>query len=727
MPITFDAATRRFHLTDGTSFSRILAVMDEPTGNPGLMDIYYGGALPQAAVACVPYKVQIGASFDGYYEAATTAYPTAGRGDFRPVACAVRETDGSCCPILTYEGYRITAGKPTLPGLPAVYAEGENEATTLEITMRDAKTGLEVTLLYTVMEKLHALTSSVRYHNGGKELLVLEKSASCTVNLYGMRDILHLFGGWAKERKPERTPVSHATFTMRSNRGASGHEHNPFLALMAKDATEQQGEVLGVNLVWSGSYLMEVNGDNLDHVRLVAGLEETDWRLAPGADFQTPEAVMVYSDQGLNGMSHIFHKLYRQRLCRGEWRDRVRPLLINNWEATYFDFNEEKLMAIARKAAELGVELFVLDDGWFGKRNNDDCSLGDWVVNKQKLPGGLEGFAEKLRGLGLDFGLWFEPEMISPDSDLYRAHPDWCLHVAGRPRTEARNQLILDMSRKDVQDYLVDMLTGILSSGVISYIKWDMNRNFSEVGSALLAPEDFKSLPVRYMLGLYRVLETVTARFPKVLFESCSGGGGRFDAGMLYYMPQTWTSDDTDGVERVGIQWGTSVVYPISAISAHVSAVPNHQVGRVTTMKFRGDVALGGNMGYELNLAAQTEEDLAVIRQQVETVKRFRTLTQQGQFTRLQSPFEHRIAAWQFASENQDELLICLFQLHAAPNPADVYIRVTDVDTQAVYQDDDGNLYAGGVLKYQGIRAPFREMHGDDHNSVVLHLTKVEG
>lgn len=726
MPITYDASARRFHLTDGKTFSRVLAVIDEPGGNPGLQELYLGAALPEAAVSCVPQGFPPSASFDGYHQLAPYAYPTAGRGDFRPTACAVREPDGTCGPVLAYAGHTIYPGKPLLPGLPAVYIEAEAEATTLELTLRDAKTGLEAVLCYTVLEAFHALACSVRFHNSGTQALVLEKALSCAMNLTGEWELMHLYGAWSRERQPERTAIPHATFTLRSNRGASGHEHNPFLALLAPTADERQGEVWGVSLVWSGSFLMEVNKDVRDHVRLVAGLDPCHWRLLPGEDFHTPETVLVRSDAGLNGMSQRFHALYRRRLCRGPWRDRIRPLLVNNWEATYFDFNEEKLLAIAGKAAELGLELFVLDDGWFGKRNNDNCSLGDWTVNTDKLPGGLEGFAEKLHALGLRFGLWLEPEMISPDSELYRAHPDWCLHAPGRYRTQQRNQLILDMSRPEIQDYLIDTISGLLGSGAIDYIKWDMNRNFDEAGSAALAPEDMKSLHVRYMLGLYRVLETLTARFPDVLFESCSGGGGRFDPGMLAYMPQTWTSDDTDGVERVGIQWGTSMVYPVSAISAHVSAVPNHQVGRVTTMKFRGDVALGGNMGYELNLATQTPEDLAVIRQQVDTVKRFRSLIQQGRFTRLRDPFTSRIAAWQFAAEDQAEILLCVFQLHASPNPEDIYIRVEDIDDQALYMDDAGVTYAGGVLKHQGWRACFGENgHREDHDSLVLHLRRV--
>ncbi|MDD3336096.1 MAG: alpha-galactosidase [Eubacteriales bacterium] len=715
---------RVFHLTDGVVFSRVLALTASPDGQDALMDLYYGPALPKEAAELLPTDVRMSASFDGWREIAPLLYPEAGRGDYRPAACAVRGPDGALCSELRFVSADIQTGKPVLDGLPAVYTDKDEEADTLILHLRDERSGLLVDLSFTVMNQLHALTCSAVYRNEGKETLTLVKSASATLSLRGPHDILHLHGAWARERKPERVPCSHSCFTLRSERGASGHEHNPFLALLEPSANEHQGSVWGASLIWSGSFLMECDQDSRDDLRLTAGVIPCDWELQPGDVFTTPECVLVYSAEGLNGMSHIYHTLYRTRLCRGYWRDRVRPLLVNNWEATYFDFNEEKLMTIAKKAAQLGIELFVLDDGWFGKRDNDDCSLGDWVENPRKLPNGLMGLSEKIHGLGLQFGLWLEPEMISPDSDLYRAHPDWCLHVSDRHRTQARNQLILDLSRTDVQDYLIDMLNRVLSSAEINYIKWDMNRNFAETGSALLTPAQQSSVHVRYMLGLYRVLETITTRFPKVLFESCSGGGGRFDPGMLYYMPQTWTSDDTDAVERVGIQWGTSIVYPCSTMGAHVSAVPNHQIGRVTTMDFRGNVALSGNMGYELDLSTLSAEDLEVIRRQVQQVKRFGSLIQQGRFTRLESPFEGRVAAWQFTSADQQEVLVCVFQLSAAPNSVVPRIRVRDI-AEGLYQSDDGMVYSGAVLRHSGLCVSFTgEREAQDHDSFVLHLTK---
>lgn len=729
MPIYQHQDPLLFHLTDGATFSRILKEITEPGGNRTLKEVYFGAALPDEAAKFAQEETKPRVSFDGTHQLDAPLLPTRGRGDFRPAMVSIRESNGSQCPVLRLDGWEIVQGKPDIPGLPATYVEAGDDAHTLILTFLDDASGAKVTLYQTVFASFHALTSHMKVENRGTQPLTLEKMASIAFHQRRQMDILHLYGAWGKERHVERIKPLHGTYSLESARGASGHQHNPFLALMAPDATEFHGLVLGVSLVYSGSFLMEVDGDTMDCTRVTAGIHPCAWTLQPGETFFTPEAVAVVSAKGLNGMSQTFHNLYRKRLCRGEWRDRPRPVLVNNWEGTYFNFNEEKLHAIARTAASLGIELFVLDDGWFGKRNLDNCSLGDWYVNKDKLPHGLEGLRDALHDMGLMFGLWVEPEMISPDSDLYRAHPDWCLHAPNRHRTEERQQLILDLTRPDVQDYIIDTLTRLFQSSGVEYIKWDMNRNWGEDGSAWLPAIQQTEVHHRYMLGLYRILDTVTKRFPHILFESCSGGGGRFDPGMLAYMPQTWTSDDTDGVERLMIQYGTSVVYPASSMGAHVSAVPNHQVGRVTSLQYRGDVALGGNMGYELDLSILSQEELEEIRQQVARVKEVRHLTNGGRFTRLMSPFDTRFAAWQFASEDQQELLLCVYQRHAAANPGTVYILVADVDESALYQDEAGNRYPGALLKHQGYRVPF----GDDwrrlrdYDSIVLHLKAVDG
>ena len=442
--------------------------------------------------------------------------------------------------------------------------------------------------------------------------------------------------------------------------------------------------MFGFSLVYSGSFVGGVEVDQFHTSRAYLGINPFDfsWRLEPGESFQTPEAVMVFSAAGLGGMSHVYHELYRTRLCRGKFRDAVRPILVNNWEATYFNFNADKIESIAQAGSKLGIELFVLDDGWFGKRDNDNSSLGDWVVDYKKLPGGLNDLAERVRSHGLQFGLWFEPEMVSPDSELYRAHPDWCLHVPGYRRTEARQQLILDLSREDVQSYIVKSLSDILNHAPITYVKWDMNRNMSEIGSELLPAERQRETAHRYMLGLYSVLERITSAFPHILFESCSGGGGRFDPGMLYYMPQTWTSDNTDAVSRLKIQYGTSIVYPISTMGAHVSAVPNHQTGRMTPLRTRGDVAMSGNFGYELDLTQFTDAENEEVKRQVSLVKEVRELVQFGTFYRLLSPFEGNQTAWMFVSKDQQEVFLVHTTVLNEPNAPLSRLRLKGLRSQ---------------------------------------------
>ena len=436
-------------------------------------------------------------------------------------------------------------------------------------------------------------------------------------------DFMQLSGSWGRERHVERIALNTGNKSIESRRGASGHQQNPFIALLSRDANEEHGEVYGFSLVYSGNFLAQAEIDQYNTTRISMGINPFgfSWLLESGETFQTPEVVMVYSSEGIGKMSRIYHKLYRTRLCRGKFRDTVRPVLVNNWEATYFDFNAEKIEDIAKVGKQLGIELFVLDEGWFGKRDNDKTTLGDWVVDKNKLPKGLEYLANRVNKLGMQFGLWFEPEMISPDSDLYRAHPDWCIHVPNRTRSKARTQLILDLSRKGVCDYIITSVSSILKSAPISYVKWDMNRNMTEIGSLLLPAERQRETAHRYMLGLYSVMNSITTSFPNILFESCSGGGGRFDPGILFYMPQTWASDNTDAVERLKIQFGTSIVYPVSTIGSHVSAVPNHQVYRHTSLKMRGDVAMSGNFGYELDLTKFSieEKEQVTLLQKIET------------------------------------------------------------------------------------------------------------
>jgi len=642
-------------------------------------------------------------------------YPAFGNTDFRSPAFQVRQEDGSTVTDLAYQSYRIVEGKPELDGLPSVYAESPAEAQTLEVTLVDAALGLEVILSWTLMVDLDVVTRSVRFRNQGPRPLTLLRALSASFDFEHSRfELLQLSGSWARERHLSQAPLHPGVQGFGSARGASSHQHNPFLALVTPGTDEDTGEVRAMNLVYSGNFLAQAEVDPWGGTRMSLGINpfEFTWNMDPGASFQTPEAVLVYSHDGLGGMSRKFHQTYRTRLCRGAWRDRERPVLINNWEATYFDFNEAKILALAEEARAVGIELLVLDDGWFGRRDDDKTSLGDWVVDRRKLPGGLASLAEGIRSRGLQFGLWFEPEMFSPDSDLYRAHPDWCLHTTGRTRSEGRSQLVLDLSRTDVQDHLVAAVSKVLREAPISYVKWDMNRHQTEAGSALLPADRQAETQHRYMLGLYSVMERITSAFPAVLFESCSGGGGRFDPGILFYMPQAWTSDNTDAVERLKIQWGTSLVYPPSSMGAHVSAVPNHQVNRNTPLRTRYDVARTGAFGYELDLTKLPAAEKDEIRHQVAEFKADRKLLQFGTFHRLLSPFEGNQTAWMSVSEDRRDAVVTFVRVLAVPNGPQAVLKLTGLAPGLTYRiDGTEGAWTGEELMGWGLRLP--DLWGD--------------
>jgi len=719
MSIFFDEKQKSFYLGVGKA-SYVLHV--DEAGR--LLNLHWGARVPDGAIQPALSHYPTLASFDPRTNALPWELPTRGSGWYGEPAVAATNAKGDDMVQLTYVSHAIYMGKNRLPGLPATFARNEGDAETLEIEMKDRLTGLRVTAVYGVFESTGAITRSLRLKNESDEAIQINGVLAASAPVHGSGyDVIHLKGAWARERHVMRQPQGEGEYRIFSQRGASGHESNPFLALCEKSATERSGEVWAVSLVYSGSFEALSYVNNTENSRLSIGMNPDvfTWKLEPGETFVSPEAAMVYSPDGLNGMSHAFHRLYSENLMRSKWFERDRPILINNWEATYFNFDEEKILQIARRAKELGVEMLVLDDGWFGKRNKDNCSLGDWVVNPEKLPGGLNGLSDRLHDLGLKFGLWFEPEMISPDSDLYRAHPDWCLHVDGRARVEMRNQLILDLSRKEVQDYIIDSVSAVLESARIEYVKWDMNRNMTEPFSGAQTPARQKETQHRYMLGLYRVLEEITARFPEILFESCSGGGGRFDPGMLYYMPQTWTSDDSDAAERMFIQYGTSFVYPPCAMGAHVSAVPNHQTGRTTAMQTRGDVALGGNFGFELDLSQLSDADAETVRQLIEREKQVRTLVRTGEFTRLLSPFEHPYAAWQFRAKDNSEALICAYRLMTKPATPHLLLKAYGLEESAAYMDDDGNTYSGAALTRYGL---WLHLPGD-FTSKVIHLRRI--
>ena len=634
-------------------------------------------------------------------------YPCGCSTDFRIPAISVLFEDGSRNTQLLYREHQIVPGKPGIPGLPSTYVRKQQEADTLIITMEDSLQKLTVELRYTAYCEKDIITRSVRVVNNGDEDVMLEKVLSANVDFETADyDFITLPGAWGRERHIERTALRSGIQSVESRRGASSHQNNPFMALASKGASETSGDVYGFNLVYSGNFTAGVEVDQLFKSRAYMGLNDYDfsWLLEPGSDFFAPEVVMVYSACGFGEMSRSLHDLYRENLVRGRYQDAPRPILANNWEATYFDFDQEKILALAKEAADLGIELFVLDDGWFGQRNSDTCSLGDWTVNREKLPDGIEGLAAKIKEYGMEFGLWFEPEMVSPDSELYRSHPDWCIHVPGRTRTECRNQLTLDLSRQEVRDYIVESVSHILDTADIRYVKWDMNRHMTELGSKGLKKERQKEMPHRYMLGLYEVLERIVTGHPDVLFESCSGGGGRFDPGMLYYMPQTWTSDDTDAVERLYIQYGTSLAYPVSTMGSHVSAVPNHQAGRVTSLAMRGDVAMSGNFGYELDLMKLTEEEKEEVRKQIACYKDLRSFVPAADMYRLESPFEGNHTAWMFLSKDGSDIFAAYFQILCEVNPGIHRMKFTALDSEAVYEIvGEGKRFRGDELMQIGL------------------------
>ena len=641
--------------------------------------------------------------------------PTFGATDLRSPSLEFQYEDGTSATDLRYKSHRIYEGKQRLSGLPAVYVESEEEATSLEITLVDSLKNLEVVLTYNVFEDFDAITRSLKIVNNSGEKINIERVLSANVDFTTDEfDFIQLSGSWGRERHILRNPLRSGSQAIESRRGASSHAQNPFMALCSKDANEEYGDVYGFNLVYSGNFLANVEVDMYRNARAQIGINPFDfkWLLESKEEFQAPEVVLVYSSKGLNGMSQIYHNLYRKRLCRGNYRDKVRPILINNWEATYFDFNEVKIKEIAKEASKLGMELFVLDDGWFGNRNDDKSSLGDWFVNEGKLKGGLSKLAKDINNMGLKFGLWFEPEMISPISKLYEKHPNWCIHIPGRTRSQARSQLILDLSRKEVCDYIIESVSKILESANISYVKWDMNRNMTEVGSLELTSERQRETAHRYILGLYRVMEEITSRFPNVLFESCSGGGGRFDPGMLYYMSQTWTSDDTDAIERLKIQFGTSMVYPPISMGCHVSAVPNHQANRTTPLETRGVSAMAGNFGYELDITKLSEEEKEELKKQISLYKEIRETVQFGTLYRLKSPFNSNEVAWMMISEDKNEVVVSYVRQWALVNESFSNLKLTALDKDSEYEIiGEDIVLSGDELMYIGLNIP--ELYGD--------------
>ena len=729
MAIVYDASSKTFNLsTSKTSY--VLKVLD----SNHVAHVYWGKKIKAKNLDYVLRSKNWGSFLtntdnidDFMLEMTPQEYPGYGSTDLRTPAVELQFSDGTSATDFRYESHNIYAGKNKLNNLPATYVEDENEAMTLELTLVDSLKNVKLILSYSVFEEFDAITRSVKIINESNEDVNINRVLSANVDFRDSDyELLQLSGAWARERHIIRKEIRSGSQSIGSRRGSSSHAQNPFMALVRKDTTEQHGEVYGFSLIYSGNFLANVEVDMYENARAQIGINPFDftWLLKSKEEFTAPEAVLVYSNEGLTGMSHIYNCLYGKRLCKGKYRDEVRPILINNWEATYFDFNETKIKEIAREATNLGMELFVLDDGWFGKRDDDNSSLGDWFVNEEKLKGGLNKLATEINEMGLQFGLWFEPEMVSPISELYKEHPDWCIHIPGRNRSEARRQLILDYSREDVCNYIIEKISEVLSSAPISYVKWDMNRNMSEIGSAKLPANRQREVAHRYILGLYKVLEEITTRFPDVLFESCSGGGGRFDPGMLYYMPQTWTSDNTDAIERLKIQFGTSMVYPNASIGCHVSAVPNHQVDRITPIETRGVVAMSGNFGYELDITKLPESEKEIIKEQVKLYKEIRETIQFGKCYRLSSPFENNDIAWTFISKDCEEIIVSFVRTLAKPNSKFISLKLVGLDESSKYEILGENIIVGGdELMNIGLNVP--ELKGD-YQAKMWRLKKVK-
>lgn len=652
-------------------------------------------------------------------------YGTAGTGDYRVPAISVTHGDGSTALDLRYQEHKILKGKYSIPGLPAVYA-GEEEAETLEIILKDTATDIRVILKYGILENQDVITRSVVIINDGEMPVKINRAHSFSMDMpYGDWEWMHFHGRHAMERQVERVPLLHGVQESGSTRGTSSHQQNPSVLLCEKNCTETSGYCMGAVLMYSGGFQTQVELDQLNQTRIVMGIHPDTfcWTLNGGESFYTPEVILSCSDEGMDKLSGRFHRVIREHVCRGKYKMTERPVLINNWEATYFDFDEEKIFNIAKQASELGVDMMVLDDGWFGKRDSDSTGLGDWFVNEDKIKGGLEKLVKRINGLGMKFGIWFEPEMISEESNLYKEHPDWAIQIPGRKPMRGRYQLVLDMTRQDVRDYLYRQISNVLDCANVEYIKWDMNRSISDWYSPGLSSGRQSEMPHRYVLGLYELLERLTTDYPDVLFEGCSGGGGRFDAGMLYYCPQIWCSDDTDAYERTKIQYGTSFFYPISTVGSHVSAVPNHQTGRLTPLETRAVTAMAGSFGYELDLNTLSEEEKAEVAEQIVRFKKYGLLIHNGSYHRLSNPMEDKFAIWSFVSEDKKQVLVHGMIFRTEANMLRYPVRLRGLDAAKKYRlNETGQIYTGKALMEAGILLP---KAWGDYVPVELYFTQV--
>ncbi|MDO5363411.1 MAG: alpha-galactosidase [Blautia sp.] len=696
--------------------------------------IYYGDRLFHDVDSCLlrmeeaPFTPSVNKrEKSAFLDAFPMEYPTGGIGDYRESCLNIRNEQGCMGSEFHYVSHEIYKGKRALEGLPASFGN-EDEVETLEILMEDPVLEVSLVLCYSAFEKENVITRNVRICNHGKQTLKLEKVYSACLDMDNEEfEMITLCGSWARERRIQRHELHYGKQSASSAKGESSHQEHPFLALVTPGTNQLQGKVYAMNFVYSGNFLAQAELSQFDSVRMVMGInrEEFCWNLRKGETFQAPEAVLVYSGEGLGEMTRSFHDFYRNHMIRSPYLHKKRPILINNWEATYFDFDTDKLLAIAREAKKSGIEMLVMDDGWFGERNLDNSSLGDWTVNEKKIKGGLKHLVDEVNAIGLEFGIWFEPEMISPDSELYRKHPEWAIQIPSREATQSRCQYVLDLSRPEVQDYAYECVAKILRSANIAYVKWDMNRQLSDLGSSWLDRESQQELFHRYVLGLYRMQERLVTEFPNLLLENCSGGGARFDPGMLYYSPQIWCSDDTDAVERLAIQEGTAFIYPLSAMGAHVSDCPNHAVGRVTPFETRGHVALAGTFGYELDITKIPQEDRDMIPRQTEMYHKYHELIREGDYYRIASYRENNsYDCWAVAAKDKSEVLVTYVQVLAGANRHSRKIYFQGFDSNALYRlEGTKKTYSGERLMKMGF---LMEALTGDFRSRLYHFVKTE-
>ncbi len=729
--ISFQEDTKVFTLHTKTSMYQM------QVGQFGtLLHLYYGVELGDTWVAHGIVNLDRGFSGNPYeadrdrtfsLDVLPQEYTAEGNGDYRIQGIEAEHEDGSHILQLKYDSYQIRKGKYALAGMPAMFA-GEDEAETLEITLKDELSGVCVKLLYGVIWDCDIITRAVEVVNRGKASVTLRRVMSAELDFPRRpMDMIHFYGRHSMERLTERQPLRHGIQSVESKRGISSHHHNPAVIFCDRTATEDYGECFGITFVYSGNFICQAELDQVEQTRVVMGIHpyQFAWTLKPGESFVSPEAAMSFSGTGLETLSHHFHDGFREHLIRSSFVKKPRPILVNNWEATYFEFDEQKLYDIAKAAKEVGIEMFVLDDGWFGKRDSDYTGLGDWYVNEEKIHGGLPKLVDKIRKLGLKFGIWLEPEMVSEDSDLYRRHPDWCLRVPGRLPVRSRSQLNLDVTKKEVREYILEQIFKVIDSCQADDIKWDVNRALGNVFSQGVEAGRQGEVFHRHMLGVYDMMERLIARYPNLLFETCAGGGGRFDAGMLYYSPQIWCSDNTDAADRLEIHYGTSFFYPISTFGAHVSVCPNHQTGRTTSLRTRGTVAGSGTFGYELDLGHMDDEEKKAATAQIVQFKAAEGLVQTGDYYRLSAPGDRSNSVfWEFVSKDKKDVLVSGVVLRSEVNPPVHFLRFRGLMSDKLYREkESGETYLGIVLMKAGLAVP---VTSEDYEAVAYRFEVVE-